>query len=166
MSFDRTALIQLSDDDFLAVVNADVRFDRGGLPNETVASLRSPENVDRWHRTLLSLKRNVEAQMTSKRAELAVGYVEALDSGDLTGWLKERAVMLSWKQGACRFRNGLEDRIAEAKTIQENNALSFVTLREAVAAHRNAILTDPDNGDDADSELWKVLDPDDRVGEL
>lgn len=166
MSLDTTALIGLSDDDFLAVVNADVRFDRGGLPNEAIEALRSPENVDRWHRTLLSLKRNVEAQMISKRAELAVSYVQALDTGDMTNYLKERAVMLTWRQGACRFRNGLEDRIAEAKAIQENNALSFMTLRQAIITHKEAILADPDDGTDADGELWKVLDSDGTVEKL
>lgn len=82
--------------------------------------LRRPETVESWYRALTELKREIEFQVTSKKA-----LVEALEceftsakEGDAKTFLSEKANFLRWKPGAMRLKMYVERRIDEAKKLR------------------------------------------------
>lgn len=164
-------LSKVGEEEFEAAVNADVR---GTTNADTKAALRQPDVLDRWHDTLLHLKRNVEAQLTSNRATLLADQAEALRGGDTVRWVQIKAESEQWRQRSIRFKNGVEERLREAKRLRR--ALSTetytakvlddrdraiarcLTLADAIAAHKAAVLSSPDEPDDSiDDKLWSVL---------
>lgn len=162
----------LSDDEFEDFVNRDVR---GNLEPEFAAKLREPENINRWHDTLLRLKRSVDAQFSSARYELSSKQASYLTQGDKGRqmWLAARAASEKWRQGAVRFKNGVEERLAEAKRLRHSMAATsdftqyviaerdraiaeLERLRQAIEDHRKAVLNDEDD-DSVDDILWAAL---------
>lgn len=157
--------------EFQDLVNKDVR---GELDPETSQQLRAPENLNRWYDGLLKLKRTVEAQLTSNQADLASKQADLLGRGQagLQEWLAAKAAAERWRQGAIRFKNGVEERLAEAKRIRhETNESSFVAslvrerdramleaarLRTAILEHKTTVLSDNDD-DSTDDRLWATL---------
>lgn len=165
-------LSDLSETAFHEIVNADVR---GTLDSQTSAMLREPENVPRWHDTLLDMKRSVEAQLTAKKGELAQQRAEYMVLGERGRplWAQAQASAGKWKQGSIRFKNGVETKIAEAKrllsTVARDEHVASLTrardraikealvLRTAIIEHRARVMADDDN-EEIDDHLWSVLD--------
>lgn len=169
-------LSDLSESAFHEIVNADVR---GTLDAGTSVLLREPENVPRWHDTLLGMKRSVEAQLTAKKGELAGQRAEYMGLGEAGRplWAQAQASAEKWRQGAIRFKNGVEDKVAEAKhllstiardqyiqqlRVERDTAIrDALRLRTAVAEHREHVIAAAETGeeqDDIDDLLWGVLD--------
>lgn len=166
-------LTSLSDEAFNEIVNADVR---GTADEQTSLALRDPMVVDRWYDTLASLKRSVEAQLTANRGEQAAKQAEFLRMGPSgkAMWLQSRAAAEKWRQGAIRFKNGVEDRMAEARRLRshldqnsyvrilarerDNAVKETMRLRSAIVKHRAAVELDQDEQDDIDERLWAVVE--------
>lgn len=162
----------LNDDDFTELVNRDVR---GNLEPDTSALLREPPNINRWHDTLLRLKRNVEAQLTSSRSDLLskqATYIQRGTSGKLQ-WIEAKAQAEKWRQGAIRFKNGVEERLLEAKGLrrtmrstdfqatlvsERDKAVAEMTrLRSAILDHKQGVLDESLDEDFVDDRLWASL---------
>jgi hypothetical protein len=163
----------LSDEAFLEVVNQDIR----GTATEQVAkALRSPEVIDRWHDALVSSLRTLHARLGANQADqvaLAAEYTGKGSKGR-TQWLATKAELLNRRKGLIRVKNGVEDRLAEAKRIrskyraeshitkalsERNRALKELqTIRHAIEQHRAAVdgVEEPDG--DADEVLWSLID--------
>lgn len=157
--------------EFQDLVNRDVR---GELAPSVSSQLREPQNLNLWHDTLLKLKRTVEAQLTSNRADLIAKQAELATKGSkgTAEWLAVKASAERWRQGAIRFKNGVEERLAEAKrirnqVIEESFTSSLVKdrdramveaakLRSAILEHKEAVLSDKDD-EATDDRLWGVL---------
>jgi hypothetical protein len=166
-------LNDLSDEAFDDIVNQDTR---GALDSVTSAALREPEHLDRWYDMLLTLKRRVEAQLAANRGEQAAKQAEYLSLGDQGKvlWLRYKASNEKWRQGAIRFKNGLEDKLAEAKrlrmqasnesyptilTRERDHALKkVVQLRSAIVEHKLATVNEEGDQDDIDTRLWGLAD--------
>lgn len=164
-------LTSLTDEAFNEIVNADVR---GTLDTDTSQALREPEVLSRWHDTLISMKRNVEAQLTTNKSEQSLRQAEffALGAAGRVPWLQYRGNAEKWRQGAIRFKNGVEDRLAEAKRLRSTvNRDQYVTIliteRDAAMAEvyrlRNAILehkaqVEREEDDEmTDDRLWSAV---------
>lgn len=165
-------LTKISLEEFEASVNADIR---GTADPATSAMLRETENLNLWYDTLAKMKRAVEAQLTSSRSTLLTNQAELLGKGSHDAWLEAKASTERWRQGAIRFKNGVEERLAEAKRLRMmENSNSFITslvndrdraiaesvkLREAIEAHRTAVLAEDLDEDPEmiDDRLWSVL---------
>lgn len=168
-------LLDLSDEAFNAMVNQDVR---GTLNPDTSALLRDPAIADRWYETLISLKRSVEAQLSANRAEQVQKQAEyvALGEGGKVLWMQARAGAEKWRAGAVRFKNGVEDRLAEARKhrneARANMHISVLIgerdqafkevkrLRAAILTHREheCGASCDDDRCIADDNLWEELD--------
>lgn len=166
-------LTSLSNDSFDSIVNQDVR---GSLDSSTSKLLRQPENLNRWYDTLLSIKRTVEAQLAASRAELIQKQVEFLPQGSSGKmlFLQERVTTERWRKGTIRFKNGVEDKLAEAKRLRaEHHKHTYVDvlvrdrdramrealrLRTAIVSHRQTVDGDEEQAGNADEELWKAID--------
>ena len=62
-------LVDMPDEDFRAVVDADLRRNsrnRPHLPPEVAAALREPRHVPRWHMTLSRMDKSVEGQLAAR----------------------------------------------------------------------------------------------------
>ncbi len=173
-------LLDLSDDAFNSMVNQDVR---GTLNSELSQLLRDPAIADRWYETLVSLKRSVEAQLSANRAEQVQKQSEFLGRGPQAKmlWLQTKATTEKWRAGAVRFKNGVEDRMAEARRNRDKLRLGLhvsvvinerdVAFRE-VKRLRSMILSHRDHECDencepncaADDSLWNLLDNESVLG--
>ncbi len=163
----------LSDEAFDDIVNQDTR---GALDPVTSAALREPENIDRWYDMLLTLKRRVEAQLAANRGDQASKQAEFLSLGDQGKvlWLRYKASNEKWRQGAIRFKNGLEDKLAEAKRLrmqvshesypsilarERDSAIKrVVQLRSAIVQHKLATVHEEDDQDQIDERLWDLAE--------
>lgn len=164
---------ELSDGAFLDLVSQDVK---GKLDLETAAALRTPENVDRWHDALVSTLRSINAQLAANHSDqiaLAAEFSGMGARGRKT-WLATKAELLKKRKGIVRVKNGVEDRLAEAKRVrakyrakshittvvsERNHALKEINaLRQAILAHRAAVdgVDEPDGA--ADEALWSLVD--------
>lgn len=157
------ALVELSDDAFEALVNGDVR---GTATGDTSAFLRSPENARRWLQTLLRLKRKVESQFMSHRADLILFQAQCMKRGPsgLLDYKQYEGQEEKWRSNAIRFLHGLEEAIAEAKDLTGANDRSGVTmllqaeierLRDAIREHKNM---NWESATENDLILWRFID--------
>jgi hypothetical protein len=61
----------------------------------------------------------------------------------------------SWKTGALSMRSGVEGRLAEARQLSRDHQKQLLSL---IQAHREEVLSNPEDSGDADKKLWRVLD--------
>jgi len=138
-------LLNSSEEDFRRVVDEEVR---GCLKQETCTALRSPPLLNRWYLALISMKKNVESQLGSKRSDLIKIRPELTPEE-----YEQRLVEFHrWRAGAIRFKNGVEDRLLEVRARRQ-------TLTTAISLHKNTVLKEfaEDEISDADRDLWKAL---------
>lgn len=165
------AAMDLSDDAFESLVNADVRS--GSSPSG--ALLREPENCYRWRRALMRLKRKVEAQFASHRADKIIRQAECMarGPGGLIEWKQFEGQEEKWRSQAIRFLHGLEEALVEAndcvnrvssdvRESEERNEIKALAaeverLRKAIRSHRKATYCHREP-DAADVALWSYLD--------
>jgi hypothetical protein len=140
------------DASFRTYVNDDVR---NQARKDISAALRSPECVDRWYRTLVSLKRNAELQITLDRADRSEKRVKLENHPDGRQlWLEYVQDRDRWAAGNARFKAGVEDKIDEAKEIRNRPQQRVRTLEDAINRHRGEM---QDDASAADEDLWAVL---------
>jgi hypothetical protein len=163
----------LDDEAFDAIVNADIRE----VIEETSAdALRQPESLQRWHDTLLNMKRNLEYQFATNRAERASKYAECRQIAEGDGkWADYLAANERWRTGAMKFYRGVERRLTEAKRLlhefeRSRYTLSvaderdyvmreYATLRGAILQHKQSIeaATDDEDTGPYDELLWSYV---------
>lgn len=163
------------DDHFDDLVNKDVR---GFLDAETSELLREPEYAERWYNSLLVLKKSVEAQLTTNKAEQGEKHNECMKKGPAgkREWFEYKAQADRWRSGAVRFKAGVEERLREARgnrneergaqyidvvTRERTQAREYaLELRSAIFDHKTHVCDDRCDDDIciADTELWSVLD--------
>lgn len=151
----------LSNDAFRDLVGEDVR---GNIDPKTSKLLRTPLCVHRWHDTLLQIKRNVEFQLASDKAERYSKRLEHLRKGK-AGYdehLQYLAKKERWRSNNIFFKNGVENKIAEAKRILESGDTlkhRVSELQQAIRSHKHIVEHGTEaEAYDADESLWKVLD--------
>lgn len=129
-------------------------------------ALADPAVVERWFIDLTAIKRNVEGQIASKKAELlakrtAPNYATLTDEYNL------------WRAGVLRFINAIGDRIVDARKIlnlhlvterarqieTDRDKLGFQvdSLRKAIARHKAATEKNFADVTTADTDLWKWI---------
>lgn len=173
-------LTGLSDAEFRAVVDADLRrrVSPDNLTKETSMALRSPENNERWHTTLLGIRASVEGQLRSAddeyemqrlALEADIGRIPPTQSTRLAAMYEEsnalRKEYLSKRAARERFLTGLNEHVvaAEASLGQgsaDRDARRVRVLEQAIEAHRRAVLQDLDDGEEPaqyEELLWAVL---------
>lgn len=133
-----------SHQEFLKIVNDDIR---GNADSKYHVALRKPESAQMWLDALLELKRSCETQLAEDKALRAEAKLKRWTTEDWSRFVAERA---RWRAGTIRFKNGIENKIAEARTLQTQN------LTEAIIAHYKAITAaGPDDDTSvADEKLW------------
>jgi len=114
------------------------------------------------------MKSNVESQIAAKKSDLTKNHGEMSDSA----FTKERSEFHKWKAGALRFRNGVDERLRQAKDArsslfgsvypdmirEERNSViaENVRLKDAIRRHQE-IVTNEYDPTEADEELWSVV---------
>ncbi len=142
-------LLSLYSEPFKSIVNSDIR---GEVDQETAESLRSPEVSRRWHTTLVATKRSIETQFATYKIEKAQKLAKA-EKG-FEEWLASKQ---AWQTGALRFQVSVEDKIAEAKTYLRRETTEVDLLKQAIADHKVRCISDPENAEDWDEELWQSI---------
>lgn len=71
---------------------------------------------ERYRATLLSLKRDAEAQLTERAAALATYKSRCIADGSKSAYFAEENAYQTWRAGALRYRNGIEERLSELRT--------------------------------------------------
>lgn len=127
---------------FKLYVDEDVRKSNEQVESGDVvaAALRSPVAIDRWIVMLTKMKRDSETQLAN--------YDPKMDT-------RPPADAVKWRAGVLRFRNGVEDRLAEAKLLKR--AAHLDRLRGAIIDHRATVLNDPGQSEVANKALWDQL---------
>ena len=157
---------------FRDIVDQDLRGQPGKEAKEIAEALRSPEVVRRWHSTLLSIQKNVEAQLASKAAETRSELLMLNLDGKAKDAKQTEANFERWRAGALRFKSGVEQAIFQARDVidrefpeanhdrivsERNEALTQVMiLKNAIRKHRDSF-TDEDDASKDDHELWEYV---------
>lgn len=149
-TFQAADLAGLSDDQFRALVDADLRrrAPHGGsrLREDLIVALRSPEQVARWHSMLCRMQRSVDGQLAARRsdfqAELAGLEARALETTDhhARDSLRRqqqtlRAKYETTKASTVRFKTGLDEATIEARFLRDQAVA--VTYGGAVMVERD-----------------------------
>lgn len=160
---DPKQLDNLNNDDFRNLVGEDVR---GNVDVRTSKLLRTPVFLRRWHDVLCQIKRNVEFQLASDKAERYSKRLKFLQEGaagkqKYLSYLAERE---RWRANNIFFKNGVENKIAEAKRLLANEEVlkqRVGELQAAIRSHRHIVEHGSDTeAFEADELLWKVLESD------
>lgn len=108
-------ITELSDDEFLELVNLDIR---GIAPKGLSQQLHEPQNLVEWYDGLCTTKRKVESRISLKRADLVgkVGHDSYMDF---------RADFMMWRAKALDFLFKVEVAIALAKRELDAAGLSY-----------------------------------------
>lgn len=172
-------LLAFSEEQFYKFVDQDVR---GKLPPKLSALLRDPVISERWYLVLVRMKKNVESTLAATHADLrskrlrTLARIEELDEEKDRKRIAELRAMIhkaaaeyeEIKAKRIRFRSAVEDAIQDARwyrfqqgrvEVAEQRqvmANELATLRGAVRRHHESI--DDEDADDADIELWRVID--------
>lgn len=126
----RNPLISLSEEDFSDVVTEDVK---DLAKTSYQKALRTPEIAPRWLDNLLGMKRSVECQFASAKAERSIKVSEYTENETLPITVSMRgdqpvivhmtqlefvAWQEKWRAGAIRFLSKIETKISEARKIR------------------------------------------------
>lgn len=165
------------DNSFRDFVAKDVR---GNLSPEESASLRHPDNLDRWRNALIAIKREVEIQLANRNARWWKKQAELIDQGTAgrDEWIRFRATEVDWRVRAIRFLVTVEEHLSANAEIykqyqkEEPQLQATVTAREipegddpwaeverlktAIAQHREGI--DEAAASESDVVLWEAIE--------
>lgn len=164
-------------EEFVNLVAQDVR---GLLSTRDQQRLYSDENLDRYYDALISLKNDVEVQLTNHKSRLVQKQHELALKGDDGSLFKaylsspeyHRAdgspgpSPVEWRAKAIKFLKSVEDHIAAAKARRRLRSGSpaaagrqddvLAELREAILEHKEEI--SEDEASEADLRLWKLVE--------
>lgn len=116
------------------------QYVRGMLPRNIEETIESDENLDRLYYALISLKKDVEVQLSNKRARDIKTRNELNNKGDDgSQWIAYRASEADWEARAKKFLGSVEEHICGAKERiasrnRENNDISFEKVYDLVVA--------------------------------
>lgn len=169
-----SALLRLTHVQFYNFVDQDVRQ---RLESEVSTKLRDPIVVDRWYLVLVQMKKNVESQLASAKADWKAEQMQILadleeieegdDGSDLRAELYTKLGKFEKSRaGKLRFRSAVEDSLSEARILRNQ-------LREMAAARREGVVrtalqeariavldhrSHTDEPTQADKDLWAQFD--------
>lgn len=160
--------MHLTTEEFQDLVAQDVRH---RLDDDRGQWLRSPGVIDDWYDALVALIRSVDLQFAGKKAEKEQKRIELADFP--REWDEYIVSVASWKVKTIRFKQAIEERIAECRKLRRTAvpkdlvSLDGVNLLiHAIEEHKHRLDEDEEMLDDsADEELWDVLN-EDSVGAL
>lgn len=167
-------MLTLTHEQFYNVVDQDVR---ARLDPAVSPMLRDPAVIERWYLMLVQMKKNVESQLASAKADWKAALCEILSAAEDAATDQELSDLRVEQFTKCaaynearakklRFRSVVEDRLSEARYLRgrilEERAtqrLAYTAARshdlaQAIAEHQSRIGED---GDSDDHELWAVL---------
>jgi hypothetical protein len=177
--FDPADVAGLTDDEFRALVDADLRSlapNGVRLRKDLTETLRSPEHCSRWHSMLCRMEKSVDGQLAARdadyRANMARLEAEILRSTDektQTDLRRQQQDLRNKYQtgraATLRFKTGLGDASLQAKFLREQQVAEtfggtviaerdFLASRcrrlaAAIEAHRQAVTNDL-GGDEPD----------------
>lgn len=134
------------------LVNLDIR-DEATSAQKAVLE----QNRVEWRNILLTMKRDSEFQLASSRAESAEKRIELSDEA----FEAYEATRLRWKANNLRFKNGIENKLAQLNDISHETFVKqrheIHHLRQAILTHRESVLDNPDDSERYDDELWSIL---------
>lgn len=106
------------DSDFIKVVSDD---SKGLADEDEQVMLRHLEVWDDWGEALAALKRDTEAQLAKRKAEMLETHQECLENGPSgkQEYFAEKTKYERWRAGAVRFKLSVEARIAELKKLRK-----------------------------------------------
>lgn len=154
MSNANSATMTMTNDEFRAIVDADIRNQSSEEQYEWLRT--DPQAVDRWYTTLTSMKKSVENQFASKNAETKALRAELEARGDHDGAKQELINYLRWKAGVVRFKTGLEEKLSDA--AWRRRQLTGVGTADFLRAERNRLSNDVDVLTDAVNTLISLIE--------
>lgn len=135
---------------------------RGKLPDNIARQMISDDaEAQRMYFALVSLKKDVEAQLAEKRARDVQKRHEFEQRGDDgTRFREYRARDDAWRAKAIRFLSSIEEhilatkeRIRDYNLSQQGNNTQLAEIKRDIAAHREEIAED--EASEADKRLWQ-----------
>lgn len=139
------ALLGMPAEEFRRVVDEDLR---GQAPLEVSEALRSVAVIGRFLGQMQTVLAVVDGNLAVKEAEVA-GIV---------------AKHAKWVASTGKFRAGLQASLLDVVGVlhgQRDEALGrCLALRGVIMTHRSLMLDDGEDSDDADGQLWAVLQQD------
>lgn len=141
-------LANLPDEDFREIVDG---FLRNEIDRATSSALSRPPLLERTRATLESMAVSVQSQLDARAADIETLESERRGGGGLNDEQMQRFEVdyARWRASALRFRGHLRAVIAGLPSARAQ------VLEDAIRAHKERI---GDDGDDADWDLWAVLD--------
>lgn len=108
----------MTTEDFKSLVNDDVRASSSSTLIDGADTLRDLDNVRDWLDTLLTMKAEVEFQLSANNGKAEIEEAKR-EAGQITGddWVDFLETHIKWRSGSLRFKTGVEVRIIEAKAI-------------------------------------------------
>lgn len=118
--------------DFIKVVSDDVK---GQADADEQAMLRHPDVWDDWGEALAALKRDTEAQLAKRKAEILGIHQSCLADGPSGKheYFAEKTNYEKWRAGAIRFKLFVEARIAELKKLKKAQPVEASATNTEVA---------------------------------
>lgn len=140
------------DKDFTGLV---AQYVRGHLPQQFHDTLLADENLDRLYYALTSLKKDVEAQLSSQKSRWITKREELNKQGDDgTAWEEFKASESEWRVRAIYFLKSIEEHIAAVKERKKTHH-GGETYRQAIMEHAEEI--DDNDASPADRKLWSSI---------
>ncbi len=124
---------------------------RGKAAPVLCRSLRESSNLDQWHTALVDLHQDIEQQTTERKTALDEEHTRCLEMGEhgkLT-YFDARNVYQKWRQGAGRFKQAIDQRLREVKTLRRKRGESK-SENETWDLLKRAALLIPKEGDGID----------------
>jgi hypothetical protein len=95
-----------------------VAMEAKGQAHEGVSMyLRDPENVERWYQALVDIKKNLQVQFISLRAQMDEAREEGFRTGNKSVFFGKKADIEKKRRNVNLFGSSIDKRIAEAKKL-------------------------------------------------
>lgn len=95
-----------------------VAMEAKGQAHEGVSMyLRDPENVERWYQTLVEIKKNVQVQFASLKAQIDEAREEGFATGNREAFFKKKADIEKKRRNINMFSTSIDKRLSEAKRL-------------------------------------------------
>lgn len=113
--------------------------------------LRDPKNLNQWHNALVDLHQDIEQQLTEKKTALDKEHARCMEIGDKGKaiYFEARNDFQKWRQGAGRFKQAIDQRLREVKTLRRERSES-ISETETWALLKMAACLIPKEGDGLD----------------
>lgn len=151
------------DKDFVDLV---AQYVRGNLSRDKEEALLHDDTIDELYTGLVTLKRNVEVQLSNHHARAVKKQHELNVLGDDgTMWKAYQAEEADWRARAIKFLSAVEEHISQTKARRRDlHQLAPKTdperllaqIKEGILEHQEEISLD--EASDADKRLWELVE--------